>query len=207
MISARLVIHCDSEWLIGGGDSALGTADLAPMLDSEGLPFIPGRTIRGLLREATTLVDEAIGHGTRHTDRLFGTRKSSVGTTSTDGDGSVRVGDALLPEEIAARCSGADDRRDLLVTIRRTALEGATRTAKHGSLREIEVAIAGLQLIATIECQTEDDFKLLAFASGLVRNFGHSRSRGLGRCHLELSRAGLTTDVKSLPATLSGGAR
>jgi CRISPR/Cas system CSM-associated protein Csm3 (group 7 of RAMP superfamily) len=207
MITAQLVIHCDSEWLIAGGDSAIGTADLAPMLDSDGLPFIPGRTIRGLLREATTLVDEAISPGARHADRLFGTRKTSEAPASAEGDGSVRIGDGLLPEEIASLCASVDDRRDLVATVRRTALEGASRTAKRGSLREMEVAIAGLQLVATIECQTEEDLSLLAFAGGLVRNFGHSRSRGLGRCHLEFTRTGERFEVKSLPASLSGAAR
>ena len=61
MIRAQLVIHCDSEWLVGGGESTVGTADLAPMLDAEALPFIPGRTLRGLLREAVTQIDDAFG--------------------------------------------------------------------------------------------------------------------------------------------------
>jgi CRISPR/Cas system CSM-associated protein Csm3 (group 7 of RAMP superfamily) len=99
------------------------------------------------------------------------------------------------------------DRRDLVATIRRTALERETRSAKCGSLREMEVAIAGLQLVATIDCPASDDLELLAFASGLVRGFGHSRSRGLGRCHIEITRNGKPIEGKSLPAVFEGGAR
>jgi CRISPR/Cas system CSM-associated protein Csm3 (group 7 of RAMP superfamily) len=207
MITAQLLIHCDSEWLVAGGASTVGTADLAPMLDSEGLPFIPGRTLRGLLREAVTLVDEAIGSHASNADRLFGTRKTSESAGSSAGNGSIRIGDALLPLEIAALFQTAADRRDLLATIRRTALEDKTRSAKKGSLREIEVAIAGLQLVASVECQCDDDLALLAFAGGLVRGFGHSRSRGLGRCHLEFRCYDKTVEGKSLPSVLTGAAR
>jgi CRISPR/Cas system CSM-associated protein Csm3 (group 7 of RAMP superfamily) len=207
MITAQLVIHCDSEWLVAGGESTVGTADLAPVLDAEGLPFIPGRTLRGLLREAVTQVDDAIGGGIRHADRLFGTRKTAEGADAVQGDGAVRVGDALLPQAIADLCRSASDRRDLVVTIRRTALDRETRSAKHGSLREMEVAIAGLQLVASLECESQTDLELLAFASGLVRSLGHSRSRGLGRCHLAISQGGNQINCKSLPAALAGGAR
>jgi len=84
MIQATLVIHCDSEWLIAGGNSTLGTADMAPMRDAEGLPFVPGRTIRGLLREAMAIVDDALAGDrgevqTEQTERLFGTRKQDGG--------------------------------------------------------------------------------------------------------------------------------
>jgi CRISPR/Cas system CSM-associated protein Csm3 (group 7 of RAMP superfamily) len=177
------------------------------MLDAEGLPFIPGRTLRGLLREAVTQVDEAIGASAGNADRFFGTRKNAEGTDATPGDGCVRVGDALLPQAIADLCVTAADRRDLVATIRRTALEPGTRSAKRGSLREMEVAIAGLQLAATIDCPSKDDLELLAFASGLVRSFGHSRSRGLGRCHMEITHDGERIEGKSLPAVFAGGAR
>ncbi len=206
MIRAQLVIHCDSEWLVAGGESSVGTADLAPMLDAESLPFIPGRTLRGLLREAVTQVDDAFGRGSGHADRLFGTRKSGEATEAVQRDGVVRIGDALLSQDIAEACKSASDRCDLIATIRRTALDREHRSAKPGSLREMEVAIAGLQLAAVVECQSWTDLELLAFASGLVRGFGHSRSRGLGRCHLTLSYDGNQVDCNSLPAGMAGGA-
>lgn len=206
MIRAQLVVHCDSEWLVGGGESTVGTADLAPMLDAEALPFIPGRTLRGLLREAVTQIDDAFGGGSGHADRLFGTRKSGEATEVAQRDGVVRIGDALLSRDIAEQCKSAADRYDLIATIRRTALDRETRSAKPGSLREMEVAIAGLQLAAVVECQSRADLELLAFAIGLVRGFGHSRSRGLGRCHLTLSHDGKQIDCNSVPAGVAGGA-
>jgi CRISPR/Cas system CSM-associated protein Csm3 (group 7 of RAMP superfamily) len=208
MIHATLVIHCESEWLIAGGDSTIGTADMAPMRDADGLPFVPGRTIRGLLREAMAVVDDCGEVQPKQTERLFGTRKQD-GTAGQSRDGTVRVGDALLPQEIADELSKHSDAgaRDLVLSIRRTALDGASRSAKQGSLREMEVVMAGLQLAADIRCETEADLRWLAFAAGLVRNFGHSRSRGLGRCRMEIRRGETVVAADSIAACASGDTR
>jgi CRISPR/Cas system CSM-associated protein Csm3 (group 7 of RAMP superfamily) len=207
MIHATVVIHCDSEWLVAGGDPILGTADMAPMLDAEGLPFVPGRTLRGLLREAVSTVDDCPEIPTKSADRLFGTRKQD-GAAGNAADGTVRVGDALLPWEIAEELSaGQHGARDLVLSIRRTALDGTRRSAKQGSLREMEVVMAGLQLVAPLACESEHDLRCIAFAAGLVRSFGHSRSRGLGRCRLEVRREDKTVESDTAEAFLSGAAR
>lgn len=203
MPRAQLVICLDSEWLIAGGESTLGTADMAPMRDVEGLPTIPGRTLRGLLREAVSLIDDC--ERSAHTQRIFGTRKSAT-DTANEGDGTLRVSNALLIDNIAKDCNTTDARADLFATIRRTALDTATRSAKTGSLREMEVAIAGLELVADLECATDFDLQLLAFAAGLVRSLGHSRSRGLGRCHLEIWRDGKQVRQTEIPTGATQGA-
>ncbi len=203
MPRAQLVICLDSEWLIAGGESTLGTADMAPMRDVEGLPTIPGRTLRGLLREAVSLIDDC--ERSAHTQRIFGTRKSAT-DTANEGDGTLRVSNALLIDNIAKDCNTTDARADLFATIRRTALNTATRSAKTGSLREMEVAIAGLELVADLECATDFDLQLLAFAAGLVRSLGHSRSRGLGRCHLEIWRDGKQVRQTEIPTGATQGA-
>jgi len=67
--------------------------------------------------------------------------------------------------------------------------------------------MAGIQLAAAIECEDEDDLRWLAFAAGLVRNFGHSRSRGLGRCRIEVRHCDAAVNPVSIDACSSGGAR
>ncbi len=202
MPTAQLAICFDSEWLIAGGESTLGTADMAPTRDPEGLPTIPGRALRGLLREAVTLIDDC--NTTNHADRLFGTRKSAK-VNSVEGDGTIRIGNALVIEAIAAQCTDNDKRADLFATIRRTALEQGTRTAKVGSLREMEVAIAGIELVAELHCESNSDLELIAFASGLIRSLGHSRSRGLGRCRFEVWCDNRHINPTELPAALTKG--
>ena len=202
MLSAQLSISFDSEWLIAGGDSTLGTADMAPIRDADGFPTIPGRTLRGLLREAVALVDDCEPR-TAHASRLFGTRKGKDGEA---GDGTMRIGNALVTEALAKTCTSNADCADLFATVRRTALETGTRTAKPNSLREMEVAIAGLELIAELDCESEADLEVIAFAAGLVRSLGHSRSRGLGRCRMEVWRNGKQINPIALPASAGKGA-
>ena len=163
------------------------------------MPVIPGRSLRGLLREATTLIDEA--HNSSFADHMFGTLKVP-GTTGQPGDGTVRVGNAVLVSELATLCDSADSRQDFYASIRRTALEPGTRTAKAHSLREFEVALAGLELVAPLHCPDEATLGVAAFAAELTRNLGHSRSRGLGRCRLEVWR-----DGKRIPAKVAGGSK
>lgn len=206
MPRAQLVVLLDSEWLIAGGSSTLGSSDMAPLLDAEQLPTIPGRTLRGLLRESVAMIDDC-SPPTQHADRLFGVRKNGDDRLDA-GDGSIRIGNALLVDAIASECFEPARRADLFVTIKRTALDAETRTARTGSLREMEVAIAGLELVADVDAATRDDLELLAFSCGLLRSLGHSRSRGLGRCRFELWIDGKHQDQQTLPASAGkGGAR
>ncbi len=198
---ATIFIDFDSEWLIAGGDSLFGTADMAPLRDAEDFPFVPGRTLRGILREAVATMDDCLGEGDYGSwaDRLFGHRLSALDAERmTYSQGMVRIGNAVLVADLAERCSTLDDRWDLYFSIRRTALD-ANRVARSHSLREVEVCIPGLSLAAAVEAPTVSDLEALAFACGLVRSIGHGRSRGLGRCRLTLVRDGALVSQASLP--------
>lgn len=201
MIDARIEVTFDAEWLVAGGESSLGTADLAPMKDAEGLPFIPGRSLRGVLREAVCIVDDCVG-GSWATE-LFGERLVAGGPHHYR-EGTVRVGNALLVRELAAACSNPDTRRDLYAAVRRTALT-ADRVAKRHTLRELEVCIPGLMLVADVETPDEQSLKVLAFACGLVRSLGHGRSRGLGRCRLSVVVGGVAVEAGDPPTPLHEG--
>lgn len=204
MIDAHIEVVFAAEWLVAGGDSALGTADLAPMKDVEGLPYVPGRSLRGLLREAVCLLDD--GTGSEWATHLFGERIVAGGSRHYR-EGVARVGNALLARELAAECrSSPDTRRDLYATVRRTALT-ADRVARSHTLRELEVCMPGLVLVADVQVPDEAALQVIAFACGLVRSLGHGRSRGLGRCHLTVTRDGIAVEAAAIPAPLDGGCR
>jgi len=194
MIDATLEITFESEWIVAGGDSVLGTADIAPMKDEDGFPFVPGRSLRGILREAVALVDDCTGHA--WATALFGERIVPDGGRHYQ-EGTVHVGNAVLAAELAA-CASANSRVDLYTTVRRTALtEG--RVARRHTLRELEVCVPGLVLVASMHVPHETALHVLSFGCGLVRSLGHGRSRGLGRCRLELLAAGQPVDVTHFP--------
>lgn len=199
-MKAILMIDFDSEWLVAGGESLLGAADIAPLRDADGFPVVPGRTLRGVLREAAAMIDDC--HGVSAPSwavRLFGQRLSAADTEGrTYSQGTARIGTAYLIAEVAERCKKQDEKRDLYGSIRRTALD-ENRVAKAHSLREMEVCIPGLTLVADVEAPTEADLNALAFMCGLIRSLGHGRSRGLGRCRLHVLREGEMVAAASVP--------
>lgn len=200
-MKATIVIGFDSEWLVAGGNSVLGTADMAPLRDTEDLPFLPGRTIRGILREAVATMDDCRGldESAGWARRLFGQRLGAADTeVKMYSEGVLRIGSGVLAAEIANRCRTADEKRDLYSSIRRTALD-ESRVAKRHTLREMEVCIPGLTLLADVSAPTGRDLEVIGFACCLVRSLGHGRSRGLGRCRMRLVCDGAEVSPTSLP--------
>lgn len=183
MIHATLRVRTTSDWLIASSRGS-GEADLRPVVDADDLPMIPGRSLRGLLRQACR--DAAAVLGADAALRLFG----DAGV-----DGRVGIGDARLPGEFAEAVGRGNFAAEDLVTIRRrTAIDAETGTARAGSLHAIAPAIAGLVLEAPIEVTNKDDLPRLAFAAAMVRRMGMARSRGLGGCTLDLLRDGRPVD-------------
>lgn len=184
MIEAIVEIQMLSEWLVGGHFDRGSGADNAQLRDSEGLPYVPGRSVRGLLREAAETLERALGGDAgERLDRLFG---------GPGAPGTLYVGRALLPRETAeyvAAGGGAEQVRrklDLVELISRTAIDPDTGSAQRHSLRTIEVGIPGLSFLAPLDAPSEEDLAFVACAAGLVRRIGADRYRGLGRCRLQV---------------------
>ncbi|MDC0429223.1 RAMP superfamily CRISPR-associated protein [Phycisphaerales bacterium] len=179
MIDALLRIRTSSDWLISSTRSS-GEADLQPLVDECGLPIIPGRSLRGLLRsavrEASALIDSSVE------DAMFGIEGI---------EGRFAIGDARLPAEIISSIDAKEaETRDLFTIRRRTAIDASTGTAMAGSLRAIEVVVPGLVLHAPVAFKDPEDLPRLAFAASLIRRLGMGRSRGLGRCTMDFLHAG-----------------
>jgi CRISPR/Cas system CSM-associated protein Csm3 (group 7 of RAMP superfamily) len=202
LIDATLKVTMLSEWLVAGGFDRSSGADHIQVRDLEGFPYIPGRTLRGLLREACRAAvecgaDPALGH---LFISLFGPEVSSTSSGGAEAlsrereasSGSLAVTDALLPQEVVSAVKAVGDRRerqsllrDFCSLVRRTAV-GENGVAKEHTLRATEVSIPGLVFLAQVRVPDSQSLQLLAFAAGLVRRLGASRYRGLGRCQMEI---------------------
>lgn len=177
-------------WHCGAGHGSGRYLDAVVSRTPAGLPCIPGRTVKGLLRDVTRQA-EAFGHleaGT--TEALFGSAlpDGNGADRFSTSPGSFRVGDARLPGEWEAWASTAEGRGvigaffDVLST---TSLD-ETRVAQQGTLRRIEVAVP-----CTLRAHWEADDpdlarRALEVALPLLRRLGSSRHRGLGRVHVQL---------------------
>ena len=197
----RQQLHFDIRgyWHPGTGHGAGSALDALTHRDARGLPALPGRTVKGLLRDAMQRAAQ-LGwlQEARDVHRLFGWRPGSTTTsTATDaageqrpGDipaaGCLRVSDATLPEDVAAYLAAHPD---LIGGLYRshfgTAVDTATGTAREHSLRGMEVVVP-LALEASIEVLPNTQppaawETLLDVALPLLDRLGAYRNRGMGR--------------------------
>lgn len=181
--------HCGSGK--GGSDYLGAQADR----DSLGLPFVPGRLLKGLLREALERC-EAFGHAAPGSaDALFGGRVDRDPSALAPQPGALRVADARLPEPVRGWLRGAEAasfRQALARELFAVAVDEATGGAREGRPRGLEAIVplvleAELQPVAgrALPPGWQDS---IALALPLVGAVGAYRSRGLGRCALRIKQ-------------------
>jgi hypothetical protein len=194
-----LHIRLQTYWHAGTGRGLGAAVDAAAYRDADGLPALPGRHIKGLLRDA---LEQAQAWGwAGHADgvllyRLFGQRTEGVSAGEIPASGLLRVSDARLPEALRAWL-GLDEQRSLRAGLFRvlqsTAVDVKTGSAQDRSLRGIEVVVP-LDLQARIEplpgaVPPSDWAERLREVLPLVTAVGRHRTRGLGRALLTLEAA------------------
>ncbi|SOE24067.1 CRISPR/Cas system CSM-associated protein Csm3, group 7 of RAMP superfamily [Spirosomataceae bacterium TFI 002] len=171
-----------SYWAVGSGKGGGLAADNL-VLKEKGLPIIPGKTLKGLIRQVYREVDP------ENIIRLFGHEKKTNDNEKSLPNklGKFHFGSARLPENLRLDLIGNHAlQRELYHSRTSTAIETGTKQALENSLRKMEVCVP-LTLNAEIEIQDDSNFDLEFFKKALkgVRHLGEKRYRGLGRCHLE----------------------
>lgn len=189
MARYRLELDIRSDWHSGTGRGASYHLDALTHRGADGLPELPGRSVKGLLRDAVLRAERFGWYGadTQLSERLFGVRE---GTTRA---GALRVGDARLPDALRARLSASDSaplRAALTRSLFSTAVDPRSGRTRDHTLRGIEVAIP-MRLLADIDCiapqQAGPDWpELLRRALPLLRALGANRHRGFGRVQARL---------------------
>lgn len=187
-------------WHPGSGRGSGSHLDALVETGGDGLPFISGRMLKGLLRDAVNrlehwgqLAEFKTGDVTVVED-LFGSRgfnKNNVPRNLTN-PGKIKVGDARLPDDLRQWLAYKDheaQRRQLFREVFSTAIEAATGAAKHHSLRGMQVVVP-LPLEARLEWlggkDGENWRQIVGEALPLIRAVGAQRSRGYGRALLQI---------------------
>lgn len=191
-----------SDWHISQGTGDGYKSDSIIVRDADGFPCIPGRALKGALREGAQRIGQCRKDLKEAENFFFGTRNFSLDTNNA---GIVRVSTAHLPPVFAESIKGLEKREELLgdlVILRSQTAINDDGLAQSGSLRTIECALMGLELFAQIEVHTseiEDSWVEQYFSAVClaVKSIGGGRSRGLGRCRLTL----LDTPAGKLPGT------
>ena len=202
----RLEIKLLSDLCVADGGVYNSMLDTDICHDDYGLPYIPGKRIKGCLREcALELQDwgepELLKNGkTDPIEVIFGKQgelknRSAVriGDARLEGDreliAEINSGNAVLyhPQNVLGQYS-------YVRTM--TSIDPETGVAKNNSLRTMRVVNRGCRFIAEVESEEKVPEKLLTDICRCLRNIGIARTRGLGEVECELIRI---TDPSSIP--------
>ncbi|WP_217542493.1 RAMP superfamily CRISPR-associated protein [Vibrio metschnikovii] len=205
----QISIAFQNFWHIGTGIGQGSLVDATLAKDSNGLPYVPGRQLKGLLREAVKTLqlsgqfDTELDPELNIETLLFGSRSQAEDTTEgklarfETHAGMVQIGNGeLAPEDQEALVNQPQLKTALYPRLYQTAINLETGTAERTSLRGQEVCLP-LTLYAPISwnnrAQNPDIRKLqdqlashevcnfvLELACQMLPAIGANRTRGLG---------------------------
>lgn len=202
----ELQLTLSSDATFGRGEGVAGLIDTEVEHDEYGLPFLRGRTLKGLLvEECANLLFALEGQGSPVLAEfecaarfLFG----RAGSTLED-DARMHVGAAQLPAELHAAVKAEVERKHLtaaevlesLTGIRRqTSLDEETHAPEEASLRSSRVILRETTFTAPLKFDEEPDHKAMALLVACIKSLrraGTGRNRGRGRLTATLIDAGM----------------
>jgi CRISPR-associated protein Csx10 len=214
MLTLKLRIELLSPLCCGSGFGRTGYVDRDVVFDEAGLPYLPGRRLKGLLRDGYRQIYGPLKL-TPQPKELFGEPGAAtaatliVGNATVEHAGRVR-GWARRVFQDGGHTFGRDDIIECYTEIRRqTAIDRQTGAPQENTLRSTRVLREGLTFFA--EVRVDDRYKeSLQLAAQAVQFMGTSRTRGLGHvlCKLEAALSTLPAGAVQQPADqseLNGG--
>ncbi len=169
-------IKLHSEWHCSSGLSAGSGDDLLAIKDEKGLPIIPGKTLKGLIRDAADTL-----HELEHLSKQF---VNSVFGVEAETRGLCHFSSAELSRRAQKQILENNETAFLYRSRASTAIDEKGLAIEH-SLRSMELTVP-LSLYAQISNVPEENIEDLAMCIRLVKHIGVSRNRGMGRCSMDL---------------------
>lgn len=197
-LNYTLTFHTD--WHSGSGQSRGADVDALVVKDAMGLPFVPGKVIKGLAREAMEEImflqgkDADAGYRQIVIDFLGNSADRNLKPTQEEKSyecmarGCGFFSNAVLEKSVAQAIVQNEVQRFLFREISRTKINTEGIAEDH-SLRKMEVAVP-CTLTGTIHdvpAELETDLRQ---ALGYIKRMGLGRNRGLGRCTIRISEGG-----------------
>lgn len=178
-----------SPWHMGSGFGEGAHLDALPVKSAAGLPYIPGRSVKGLFREALLLAAECGQTEEETVVTLFGSRDEEQSRYETT-PGKLSFTSATMGEAMevwGSSGNNADALKQLFMPLASTQID-PDGLAHDRSLRKIEAALP-VELTAVVEYEESGSgyHTLLATAASLIRQAGSHRHRGLGRVKVSVS--------------------
>lgn len=185
-ITYKVTMH--SYWHCGSGLAAGADVDALVIKDKDGLPYIPGKTIKGLVREAMNEII-ALRGGEEPKDyvKLFG--YLSKDGKEMEKSGSFFTNATMEDNNTTNQIKELELQQYLYESVANTTIDDETGTAKEHSLRKMEVAVPITlkgRILNAPDSMEEEILNALRF----IKNLGANRNRGLGRCTIEGRKEG-----------------
>lgn len=174
-----------TDWHCGSGLSSGADLDALVVKDKNGLPFIPGKTMKGLIREA--LEDMKTFSGSM-LDLVCVLGEEANNKKEFDKQGKCFFKNAELEESLQKAIIANNLQEHLFHSIASTSIDNSGVAEKH-SLRKMEVTIPCIldgEILDIPESEDNDYYFLFQNAIKYIKRIGQNRTRGLGRCSISI---------------------
>jgi len=198
-----LKITLESDTLFGRGDGVAGLVDSEVQHDEYGLPYLGGKTLKGLLTASSAEIRFALEQQPQlatilsgwdqSAERLFGRPGSQ-----DDDSAALHIGDARLSgdlsgvvaQEVMQKRLSRQDVLDTLTTLRRqTAMDAESGAPLKETLRTVRVILRETPFVACLDFLIDPEGNDLPYLAACVKAFrraGSDRNRGRGALRAEL---------------------
>lgn len=185
MKTIEYTIQFFSQWHCGSGLSAGADVDELVVKDKEGMPFVPGKTMKGLIREAVENYVQFTGKKDKEdlVNDTFGNENNGVNIT-----GSAHFNNSVLSGQEYRAIVSNGAQKYLYKKVTTTAID-ADGVAKDHSLRSMETVVP-CTLHGSITGVPDGMADIVCESLGLIKRLGQKRNRGLGRCDIKGKKGG-----------------
>lgn len=169
-----------SDWHCGSGLAAGADLDTLVVKDKEGLPFVPGKTIKGLIREAVD--DINLFSGREISDDKIKKAFGYFDDAEHLDKGKLFFANAELDNAERNAIVNNKAQKFMFRSIASTAIDD-DGIAKEHSLRKTEVSIPCTLQGSIYADKFDSEIENIIIKSfGYIKRIGQNRNRGLGRC-------------------------
>lgn len=178
MSTIKYEIEFFSNWHCGSGLAAGADVDALVIKDNNGVPYVPGRTLKGLLREAA----EVLFEDNETVNLIFGVS----GEQDNHATGASFFGNATFPKAEYQYIVEQGLAQHLYQTFASTRID-ENGIAKDNTLRKIETVVP-CKLEGEILNVPNDAERIVEDALHYIKRMGTGRNRGYGRCRISIRK-------------------
>lgn len=201
-----LEMHLLSDAIPGSGEGLSGIIDIDISCDEYGIPYIPAKRIKGILRESALELRHIPGLLGHTVEDIFGKSGASQGTDFKISDGTIRhyrvykelLEYAAYNDRLAPLFSKEIVLDEFTYFRSRTNIDHESGSAKENTLRTSRVLKRGLTFYFQAEFPGQHSKDIETICKVTLR-FGLSRTRGLGEIRLTLLPAGEKSEIPLTP--------